>query len=237
MKLKIEDTTPCVQIKNEDFWIYYILRDIYKLFNEIIVLDTGSDDLTKDIIKKYYPNVRLIEEDYGNDAHKIGNGRNVLRQECKTHWMFIIDGDELWRTVNLLKIFDNEAPDNTEVVMLGLANVEDVDGRLKLRLFDYSNRDGLFAPDIKWIRTDYPFESYGLSGTFSMDGVHYINAHEVYAYHLRHTIRSSKNNNAFFRDHKYNYFPYNRDYIDLPTDWIGEINPEISNPYLSERRF
>lgn len=232
VKLDPRDITPGIMCVNEDYWIYYTLRDLYKVFPQVIVLDTGSDDSTKHIIKTEYPKVTLIEESYGHDANLIGNGRNVLRGLCKTHWLFIVDGDEIWRKDNLLKIFEHEVRDDTGVVMLGLANVEDREGKLFLREHDYSNRDGLFCPEIRWTRTDYPFESYGLSGTFSMDRVHYLNAHEIYAYHVRHTQRSSRNNAAFFRTNKYNYFPYSGSYVDLPKDWIGKVNPKYPNPYL-----
>lgn len=234
MKLRSEDITPCVQVANEDYWIFYTLRDISEVFPQVIVLDTGSDDATKHIIKTYYPHVKLIEECYGHDPHKIGNGRNVMRKACETHWMMICDSDEIWRKENLLKIFDHEVKPDTGVVMLGLANVEDVDGKIMLRSNDYSNRDGLFAPDIQWTRTDYPFESYGLSGHFPIERVHYLNAHQIYAYHVRHTIRSSRNNAVYFREDKYNYFPYSGPWEELPEDWIGTINPDIINPYLLE---
>lgn len=235
MKLEAKDITPGIMCVNEDAWIWYTLRDLYAIFPEVIVLDTGSDDLTKEIIKTEYPKVILIEECYGHDANKIGNGRNVLREACKTHWLAIVDGDEVWRTNNLLKIFEHEVKDDTGVVMLGLANVEDIgDRKLRLRTHDYSNRDGLFAPDIRWTRTDYPFESYGLSGSFSMDRVHYLNAHEHYAYHMRHTVRSTKNENAFYRTEKYTYFPYSAEYSELPEGWIGEINHRWPNFYLHD---
>lgn len=148
--------------------------------------------------------------------------------------MFIIDSDEIWFKKNLLKIFEHEVKQDVGVVMLGLANVEDIDGKLMLRSSDYSNRDALFAPDIKWDRTSYPFEGYGLGDYFPMDRVHYINAHEVFAYHMRHSIRSSRDEAVYFRKHKYNYYPYNGPWEELPEDWIGTINPDIINPYLLE---
>lgn len=232
MKLTPESITPCIQVCNEDYWIFYTLKDLYEIFPQIIVLDTGSDDSTKSIIKDYYPKIQLIEECYGHDNHKIGNGRNVLRDSCQTHWMMIVDSDELWPKRNLLKIFDQEVGDTIGVIMLGLANVEDIDGKLMLRSNDYSNRDALFSPDIKWTRTDYPFESYGLAGGFPWERVHYLNAHEYYAYHLRHTVRSSRNGAVYFRQEKYNYFPYQGPWEELPIDWLGEINFDLPNPYL-----
>lgn len=234
MKLTPEIITPAVQVANEDHWIFYTLRDISEIFPNIIVLDTGSDDATKHIIKTYYPQVHLIEECYGHDPDKIGNGRNVMRKVCQTHFMFIVDSDEIWFKKNLLKIFEHEVKSDVGVVMLGLANVEDVDGKLMLRSNDYSNRDALFAPDIKWDRVGYPFEGYGLGDYFPMDRVHYINAHEVFAYHMRHSIRSSRDEAVYFRKHKYNYYPYNGPWEELPEDWIGTINPDIINPYLLE---
>lgn len=225
---------PCIMCKNEDYWIYYTLRDLVKVFGSALVLDTGSTDKTKDIIKTYYPQVKLIEEDYGNDDKKIGNGRNVLREECPTEWMFLVDADEVWREDKLQVIINTNIQPQVEVVMVAGWNVQDVDGQLMLRTNDLANRDGLFSKNIKWNRLDYPFEGYGLVENYISQGKgQYIPAPTCYAWHVRHTQRSSKNWDAFFRKNKMGFYPYSGPFEPMPKDWIGEINPDIFNPYLS----
>lgn len=225
---------PIIMCKNEEFWIYYVLRDVVKVFGGAIVLDTGSTDDTKDIIKKYYPQVELVEENYGDDAKKIGNGRNVMIEMCPTEWMFLIDADEIWRTDKLQAIINLEIKPNVEVVMVGSWNIEDVNGKLMLRSNDLANRDGLFSKNVRWSALDYPFEGYGLVENYIEKGKgQYIPAPDCYAWHMRHTKRSRKNYDAYFRKNKIGFYPYKGGaYEDLPAGWIGDIHPDIFNSYL-----
>lgn len=228
--------TPALMVKNEAYWIHYVLRDLLKVFPKVIMLDTGSTDSTKVIAKGTERLVRrgvleLIEEDYGSDGFKIGNGRNILREKCLTYWMFLVDGDEIWQQERLHALLAQDLSDEARVVMLVVRNVEDVDGVLKLRVSDDAHMDRLFSPDIKWHRTDYPFESYGLSNTFPQDNVGYVSGSLAYAYHMRHTLRSPHNFNAFFRKEKLGYYPYEGEYKALPEKWLGAISA-YPNPYL-----
>lgn len=233
MILTADNITPCIQLVNEDRWIYYVLRDIYEVFPNIIVLDTGSDDATKHIIKTYYPDVTLIEESYGHDANKIGNGRNVLREACKTHWMALVDGDEIYRKNDLLRMLNQKIEDHIDVIMITLSNVEDVNGKLMYRTHDYQNKDFLFCPEIRWHKTDYPFEGYRLHEDYIDQGkAYYVPKDVLCGWHMRHTIRSSRDEFAYFRKEKFNYFPYKGPWSELPEDWLGEVNPDIINPYL-----
>lgn len=234
-KLTVDTITPVIMCVNEENWIYYTLKDIYEVFPHIIVLDTGSDDATKYIIKTYYPKVQLIEECYGHDANKIGNGRNVLREACKTHWMALVDADEIYRKDDLLKFIDQEVEDHIEVVMITLSNVEDVNGKLMYRTHDYQNKDFLFCPNIRWTKTDYPFEGFRLHEDYIATGkAFYIPKDILCGWHLRHSIRSSRDAFAYHRKEKFNYFPYQGPWSELPEDWLGEINYDIINPYLTE---
>jgi glycosyltransferase involved in cell wall biosynthesis len=233
MLLTPDNVTPALMICNEDNWIFYVLRDLYEVFPQILVLDTGSDDRTKEIIKTCYPNVNLLEECYGHDAHKIGNGRNVLREACQTHWMLLSDGDEVYRKNDLLRLLQQQIEDHIKIVMITLSNVEDVNGKLMYRTHDYQNKDFLFSPEIRWSKTDYPFEGYRLHEDYIDTGrAYYVPKDVLCGWHMRHTVRSSRNDAAFYRNHKYNFFPYQGPWSELPEDWLGEINLDFPNPYL-----
>ena len=224
--------------KNEDFWIHYVIRDLLKVFPMTIILDTGSTDKTKEIIKRTEEKIgigkiQLIEENYGNDGDRIGNGRNIMRQVCPTHWMFLIDGDEIWLEDRLRRLLEFEIEPNKEIVMVGWWKIDDVNGQLKLRTNDMANRDGLIGPNVKWTRLDYPFEGYRLVEDYVEKGlVQYIPAHEVYGWHLRDTQRSSDNDNVYFRQEKAGYYPYNGPFEDPPEGWLGEIDEEFCNRYI-----
>jgi hypothetical protein len=229
--MRASDITPVTKIKNEDYWIYYVLRDLFKVFGRFIMLDTGSTDRTKEIAiataKEFGGDLTLIEEDYGDDADKIGNSPNILREECPTKWMFLVDGDEIWREAELAKLLAYEpAPSKTVLMVVG-HNLTHHDGKLMAR--EKWSADRLFAPDVRWhLRTDYPFESHGLEERASKGQVDYVGA---FFWHTRHLTRSAKDDEAFFRAEKRAYFPYNGPYTDLPNGWLGEIGP-FPNPYL-----
>lgn len=236
--LDVNTITPALMVCNEEYWIHYALKDVLSVFPNVVVLDTGSTDLTLPIIKntliqaKRPPGAQFILEqvNYGHDANKIGNGRNILRSLVRTKWMFLIDGDEIWTAKQLKALIDSDIPDAISVVMAGSHNVEDLNGRLNFRTYDIANKDILFKPDVTWSRVDYPFEGYGLANTLDMSLVHYLPADKVYCYHMRHTQRSSQG--AFFRDAKYHYFPYARDYHNFELTLLGEARISTPNPYV-----
>jgi glycosyltransferase involved in cell wall biosynthesis len=229
MQLKVSDITFCVQCNTEAYWIYYVLRDAVKVFDNIIVLDTGSEDNTVDIIKTAFPNIELIEEHYGNDAHKIGNGRNILREACKTYWEFLCDSDEIYREDQLHRLLEYEVPANTEVITVGRKQVQDVDGILMIRTNDVANCDRLFSPAVHWDKVEYPFESHDIDDRLARNVVHNI---DVYHYHMRHTMRSDKGWSPYFRKEKADFFPYDGPFETMPEDWLGNINYDLSNPYF-----
>lgn len=230
--MNVHDITPALMVKNEEYWIHYTVKELLITFPKVLVLDTGSTDATKTIIRETAQavngNLQLIEEDYGSDANLIGAGRNVLRQLVDTHWMFLVDGDEIWTQPQLEALLASDIAAGIKVVMAGNNNVEDVNGQLKIRTHDMANKDILFAPDVTWTRTDYPFEGYGLANTLPMTQVQYLPADKVFAYHMRHTQRSSQQ--AFFRDEKYGYFPYDKGWHELPVNWVSKAH--YANPYL-----
>ena len=235
--MNITDITPAIMVKNEEYWIHYVLRDVLRIFPQVVMLDTGSTDATKTIALETAQavggNLKLMEAQYGNDAELIGNGRNVLRALVDTHWMFLIDGDEIWTTPQLLKLLAHTIPDGIKVVMGCNYNLEDVNGVVMERAHDKANKDILFSPDVHWTRTDYPFEGYGLTtDAVPASVVLYMPVNEVFSYHVRHTQRSS--HKAYFREEKYGYFPYQGVYDAMPANWLHPI-ADYPNPYLRKQ--
>lgn len=232
--MRVEDITPAIMVKNEEYWIYYVLKDVLSIFPKVIMLDTGSTDATKDIArtaaKTIGGNLELIEADYGADASLIGAGRNLLRERVETKWMFLIDGDEVWTQPQLDNLLSRSVPEGIKVVMAGSHNLEDIGGVLKKRTYDVANKDILFASDVRWKRLDYPFEGYGLGNDLPMELVYYFPADKVYCYHMRHTKRSGRDGEAFFRKDKYNYFPYDKGHEDFPVELLGKTM--FYNPYV-----
>jgi hypothetical protein len=240
MKLTRENITPALMIANEEYWIHYVLRDLLKMFGKAVVLDTGSIDSTKSIVtntvRAVGGTVTLLAANYGTNPVLIGEGRNVLRRAVGTHWMLLVDGDEIWRTEQLQRMLEFEVPDDTKVVMFGGKQVQEVDGQLLLRTNDVASVDRLFAPGVQWTKKDYPFEGYGLHDKMLPGGVvKYLPANEVFEYHMRHTKRSSVDSMTYFRDRKRGYFQYGdkegETFEPLPKGWLGELCVNCPDPY------
>ena len=76
--------------KNNGKTLEYALMSICKYVDEIVLLDSGSDDNTLDIARKYTDNIFFHEFD-GN----FGEQKNYGMSKCRGEWIFILDADEL----------------------------------------------------------------------------------------------------------------------------------------------
>jgi glycosyltransferase involved in cell wall biosynthesis len=80
--------------KNNEKTIKAALESCHDIVDEIIVVDTGSSDATKSILKSY-PKVKLIEEAIfkGYSYH-----RNQAIKATKSDWILVFDSDEFLST-------------------------------------------------------------------------------------------------------------------------------------------
>lgn len=228
--------TPCIFCKNEEYWIGYVLRDLLKVFPEVVLFDTGSADQTLNaagIVEKAVSGgkLRVYQANYGDDSHRIGNAPNILRGIASTKWMLLVGGDEVWleeQLLELVRLMDTEAPDNMQVGMVLGKNVIHHAGDWHVR--DQFNADRLFDQNVEWHRTNYPYEDHGLYDKVNEAGVvHYFN---TWFWHARHLDRSSKDNETFYRVEKQDFFgkPVKLDPID--NSWYGK--PNFANSYIAE---
>lgn len=231
--MDLSNVTPAIFCKNEEYWIHYVLRDLLGVFDKVIMLDTGSQDGTKRIARETAESIGkgeliLMEEDFGDDAHLIGNSPNILRKAVKTYWMLLLAGDEILREKQLLALKDIELSSHKyKVGMIRGRNVADVDGVLKIR--DDFTADKFFDPTIEWVTTEYPFEGYNQHLLAEAGLLSYLPA-QFYYWHVRHCRRSSLDGETYFRDIKADYFVYEGRYKKLPKNWLGKVADYI-NPY------
>ena len=79
-------------VKDEEECIEECLKSIVG-FDEIVILDTGSTDRTKEIVAKYP--CRYIEKQYEwND--NFAEARNAAMQYTSAAWLLVIDADEIF---------------------------------------------------------------------------------------------------------------------------------------------
>ena len=82
--------TACIIVKNEEQFLEESLNSIKKLVDEIIVVDTGSTDKTREIARKFTD--KIFHFDWIND---FSAARNFSLTKATGDWILIIDGDEI----------------------------------------------------------------------------------------------------------------------------------------------
>lgn len=107
----------CMIVKNEEENLERCLKNIYKVFDEIIIVDTGSDDNTITIAKKYTDKVySYVWKDDFSKARNYG-----INKSTSDYFMWL-DADDIINKENLEKIkkLKNEINDE-DVFMLKYA--------------------------------------------------------------------------------------------------------------------
>ncbi|MCY8750989.1 TPR domain-containing glycosyltransferase [Bacillus inaquosorum] len=79
----------CMIVKNEERHIARCLESVQRIADEIIVVDTGSNDRTEDICKSFH--AQVYHHKWEQDFSKA---RNASLQHAKGEWILILDADE-----------------------------------------------------------------------------------------------------------------------------------------------
>ncbi|WP_088228092.1 TPR domain-containing glycosyltransferase [Desulfosporosinus sp. FKB] len=113
----------CMIVKNEADNLSRCLRSISGLVDEIIVVDTGSTDLTCDIAQKYGANVQhFLWNDNFSDA------RNFSLDNARGDWILFLDADE-------------EISPSSRDVLSQLTEQEDIEGYF-VKIINYLGGQG-----------------------------------------------------------------------------------------------
>lgn len=91
----------CMIVKNEEYFIRDCLESVKDIAYEIIVVDTGSTDKTKNIASQF---AKVYDFDWDED---FSNARNYSISLAKGDWILLMDADEVMplETSNLLFSF------------------------------------------------------------------------------------------------------------------------------------
>lgn len=85
----INNVSACLISKNNEKTIKKTLDSLFNIFNEIIIIDTGSNDQTIEISKNYTD--KIFNYEWKND---FSDARNYAYKYVKNDWLFWIDTDE-----------------------------------------------------------------------------------------------------------------------------------------------
>ncbi|MGN1223093.1 MAG: glycosyltransferase [Christensenellales bacterium] len=86
----------CMIVKNEEDVLDRCLNSCYKLFDEIIIVDTGSKDKTKEIAKRYTN--KIYDFKWCDDFSKA---RNFSIRKCTCEYFMWLDADDVITAKNL----------------------------------------------------------------------------------------------------------------------------------------
>lgn len=95
----------CMIVKNEEKTLNQCLKAAKDYIDEIIIVDTGSQDKTKEIALKYTN--KVFDFEWCNDFAKA---RNFSISKASNDWILILDADEIIENIDLntVKQFCNE---------------------------------------------------------------------------------------------------------------------------------
>ncbi|BCZ48626.1 glycosyl transferase [Clostridium gelidum] len=118
MKLSI-----CMMVKNEekflDKCLIYLQKLMENIDSELIIVDTGSEDSTVDIAKKYTDKVYFHKWD-----NNFSDMRNITISYAHGEWIFIIDADEmLIEYEDIVKFFNSEYIKKYNTVFINVKNL------------------------------------------------------------------------------------------------------------------
>ncbi len=128
--------------KNEEKFLEKCLNSVKSIADEIIIVDTGSTDKTKEIAKKF--NAKVYDFKWNNDFSKA---RNFSIRKAAKSWILVLDADETINKKDLIK--DN--PKNNKI--MGYSFVQRTYcSQIKKLKFNFSKND-IYAeskPFIGW---------------------------------------------------------------------------------------
>jgi tetratricopeptide (TPR) repeat protein len=108
----------CMIVKDEEKLLPGCLESIRDWVDEIVIVDTGSSDRTRDIAREY--GARLFEQSWTGD---FSHHRNQSIEQASGDWVFIIDADERFYLEDVPLVIDALREGRCSLLSVGLFNV------------------------------------------------------------------------------------------------------------------
>ena len=238
-------------VRNEERWVWYALSSVINYFDKILVWDTGSTDKTVEIIKTIHdPKIEFLE--YGAVTREnYPQARQAMLEATAADWMFLIDGDEIWRKDDIRKVVEaiNKNGDEVESVVVKTINLvgdiyhyqEEEAGK-----YEIAGRKGhlnLRAMNMK-IPGLHAAGPHGQQGYFDADNkpiqerdpqkILFVPASYFHATHLSRSSKTGKDKEVPTRAQKRKYeigIPFPKDFVYPEVFYLPQ--PEIvSDPWI-----
>jgi len=201
--LTSETVTAHLMVKNEEYFIGYILNTLTKYLPNVFVFDTGSADSTIEIIKEF-PSVKLVEKGQLSPMGLM-ECRNEMMEMTETPWVWQVDGDEFYPESSVEELLKCEMPIDKK---LGFVHFYDVgwDG-VNFRVYSPFERVAILPQETRFsdaaANHGYPFET---PSGFGRNELYHHLPYDIIGYHLHHLQRSSRDNEVYLRDQKRHKF-------------------------------
>ena len=134
-------------------------KELFNSVNEVVIVDTGSTDRTKDILKKF-KNVKLIESDWRDD---FSYSRNIAIKNTKSDFILYFDADDEININDIKKIknYINKEPYNTVFyIKVREISLSRVNGKELFQLRLFPNDGNLFFKGIIHEYIDFDRSKY-----------------------------------------------------------------------------
>lgn len=176
----------CMIVKDEEEHIVNCLDRALNVVDEAIIVDTGSKDGTKDLIRKTYgddPRLKLVEHGWEDDFSKA---RNESIKHATGDWILVLDADERI-FCNRQKLEDLIAANTSKAYIIPIYNIMDGDNIMvsssMIRL--YKNESPRYEGAIH--------EQILVNGEKTLGQVIHGNICRIYHYGYSHSVYSKKN--------------------------------------------
>ncbi len=109
----------CMIVKNEEKVLQRCLDSVHGIVDEIVIVDTGSTDATKEIALKYTNKVYDFEW-----TNNFADARNFAQQQATGEWILVLDADEYVERTNLQEMIQQlkQTDDSVEAYDVSIYN-------------------------------------------------------------------------------------------------------------------
>lgn len=202
-----------VLVKNESYWLPFVLKQTEGIFDSYVIYDIESTDNTKEIINWWSSTIKNKAEVFVRflphvDPKVQGTFRNSMIVEGHRDIYFILDGDELYKKEDLLKIPQaaetlKRLHKEKENCRFGVFRRVEMNQDLTQQYDIRRSHHRLYTKDASWIGThpgEAPYYEQNQRSELWFD--------QITVWHLHNTIRSPLEKDATKRIQRKNQKTY-----------------------------